>query len=262
MKNDVKVTLLRHATLIVEIGGVKFLVDPLLAEKNAYEPVANSNNIRYPMIDLPFTKERLLQLINDVDAVLVTHTHRDHWDDVAQAIIDKSKPLFCQPADIEKIKAQGFLNVISIEDKAVFKKVTINRTSGQHGTGEIGIKMGIVSGFVLKHATESVYIAGDTIWCQDVKDALQTYKPEITIVNAGAPQYTTGDPITMTPNDIMEVHREMPTTKIMAVHMDTVNHAKVSRKDLREWLVKENLLKQVLIPEDGHLVQFVKYSTR
>lgn len=44
--------------------------------------------------------------------------------------------------------------------------------------------------------------------------------------------------------------------------MDTVNHAKVSRKDLREWLVKENLLKQVLIPEDGHLIQFVKYSTR
>jgi hypothetical protein len=33
-----------------------------------------------------------------------------------------------------------------------------------------------------------LYIAGDTIFCKEVKDALDNYKPDIVVVNAGAAQ--------------------------------------------------------------------------
>jgi hypothetical protein len=47
------------------------------------------------------------------------------------------------------------------------------RTGGRHGTGEIGEKMGPVSGYVLRGPGEPVvYIAGDTVWCPEVAAAL------------------------------------------------------------------------------------------
>lgn len=257
MKNDVQIRLLRHATLTIEIANTKFLVDPLFAEKDAYDPIPYSGNtIRYPMIELPFSEEEAKQLINEVDAVLVTHTHNDHWDVVAQNIIPKDKPLLCQPADLDLLKQQGFLNVTAVRDELTFNGISITRTGGQHGTGEIGKKMGTVSGFVLNDGKTNVYIAGDTIWCEEVEDALNSFMPDITIVNAGAPQYIVGDPITMTPNDIIEVANHLPSTKIIAVHMDTVSHAKVSRLDLKNELKSRNYLNNVLIPSDGETMLF------
>ncbi|NQX39444.1 hypothetical protein SAMN05421820_102179 [Pedobacter steynii] len=50
------------------------------------------------------------------------------------------------------------------------------RTGGQDGVGEIGKMMGIVSGYVIRHEQEMVYIAGDTIWCDEVKAALDLKK--------------------------------------------------------------------------------------
>jgi hypothetical protein len=57
--------------------------------------------------------------------------------------------------------------------------------------------MGRVSGFILKAVGEpTMYITGDTIWCEEVKKALDIYRPEVTIVNAGGARFITGDPIT------------------------------------------------------------------
>ncbi len=84
--------------------------------------------------------------------------------------------------------------------------------------------MGEVSGFVFSHKKESIYLAGDTIWCEDVKKALVKFDPKITIPNAGGAKFLTGGPITMTPDDIIKVQEKLPKTQIVAVHMDTVNH--------------------------------------
>src|ERR1051326_4996960 len=161
-----QVQLIRHATLRVSIGGLTLLVDPMLSEKDSMDPIQNaSNSLRIPMVELPFSPAEILK---DVDAVLVTHTHRDHWDAAATEFVPKTLPIFCQPEDETKFKEWGYSDVRPISTGASFKDLDIQRTAGQHGTGEIGRKMAPVSGFVLRTEQDSsLYIAGDTIYCPE-----------------------------------------------------------------------------------------------
>src|SRR5437763_16786610 len=115
--------------------------------------------------------------------------------------------------------------------------------------------MGVVSGFIFEGGDQTIYLAGDTIWCDDVENALDKFKPNITVLNAGGAQFLTGDPITMTPDDIIKVHEQLPETKIIAVHMDTVNHCFVKRTDLVKALEKDSLQSEVIIPIDGEEIE-------
>jgi L-ascorbate metabolism protein UlaG (beta-lactamase superfamily) len=176
-------------------------------------------------------------------------------DDAAAAALSKSTPIFCQPNDNATFDDAGFTSVSMIDTYFTFKEVTVIRTSGQHGTGHIGQSMGIVSGFILKADGEpTVYIAGDTIWCDDVKQAMDVYQPDATIVNAGGARFTVGNRITMDADDVISLCRYAAYTKVVAVHMDTINHCLVTREDLQIRLAAEKLIDQVVIPQDGDWV--------
>ena len=252
LNEQCNVRLLRHATLLVTLGNLKLLVDPMFAAKGAMDPVANAgNDIRIPMFDMPISKQELHALAGNVDAVLVTHLHRDHWDKEAQTLIDKTIPVFCQPVDKEQIQAQGFQTVIAIEESVQWKNLTIHRTGGHHGSGDIEKLMGKVSGFVITANDKSMYIAGDTVWCSEVKEALETHNPCITVLNCGGARFLTGGPITMDEEDVISCCRAMPNCKFIAVQMDTLNHCNVTRKLLYNTLAVNNLTQNVMIPADG-----------
>lgn len=250
------IQLLRHATLVIQTGGTTLLVDPMLSHANAMDPVGNAaNSLRIPLVELPLSDAELVQLVHQVDAVLITHTHRDHWDSRAVELLPKDKPLLCQPADTERLHHDGFSTVIPVETSLDWHGIRISRTGGQHGTGDIGQKMGIVSGFVLRAEDEpGVYIAGDTIWCAEVADALTRYRPDVTVLNAGAAQFLTGDPITMSAADVVSVCTALPTTRVVAVHMEAVNHCLLTRADLRAYLERAGYARRVAIPQDGEVI--------
>lgn len=244
-----KMQLIRHATLLLEMNELRILVDPMLAQKETMPAIQNStNDRRNPLVELPVPVEQFGHL----DAIIVTHCHRDHFDETAKQLLPKHIPVFCQPTDQTTLQEAGFTQVISIQKSFTWENIRMYRTRGQHGTGEIGTLMGNVSGFVLESAGEpSIYIAGDTIWCKEVEHALVTYHPSITVINAGAAQFATGDPITMDANDVEQVCRFVPDTQVVAVHMDSINHCLLTRNDLHRELKNRDLENRVLIPEDG-----------
>lgn len=250
-----KIQLIRHATVIITIGDKRILVDPMLSMAGIMDPIKGvQNQNKNPLVELPLGIEDIIKC----DAVLVTHTHRDHFDEEAIKILPKTMPLFCQPEDEAKIKSFGFTEVHSVMDSCKYGSITFNRTQGKHGHGLIARKMAPVSGFVVSCPGEPVtYIAGDTVWCGKVKKALKEFKPDIVICNCGSAQFKWGAPITMSTGDINKICRKYPRTKIVAVHMEAWNHCRLTRKDLKDYLMKKSIQRNVYIPEDGERLNFL-----
>ncbi|MDF2961608.1 MAG: metal-dependent hydrolase [Paenibacillus sp.] len=246
--------LVRHSTLFIQYGGQKLLIDPMLSPAGAMPAVPNTaNTLSNPLVELVIDMAELQQ----ADAVLLTHSHRDHFDSAAADLLRKDIPFLCQPQDIGNIRVQGFQQVIPVEDAVDWNGIRITRTMGQHGTGEIGKRMGPVSGFVLQAPGEPVlYMAGDTVWCPEVEQALSLYKPDVTVVFAGGAQFLEGGPITMTAQDILEVCRHSPKTRVIATHMEAWNHCFLKRPELKEFVGQHQLTEQVLIPHDGETIRF------
>lgn len=248
-----KIQLIRHATLLVDTGAGRLLVDPMFSEKGAMPPIDNSANpSRNPLVELPVSISELLK----VQAILLTHTHPDHFDTAAIRQIPKDRLLFCQPADEQKLTELGFTEVKVVHQRLKWNNSEIFRTSGQHGNGEIGKQMGPVSGYVLETVGQpKVYIAGDTIWCDEVEKALQNYRPEVVVVFAGSAQFLQGDPITMQTADVLKVLKAAPEAKVLVVHMESFNHCLLTREMLRQELVAQGVLERVLILENGETIE-------
>jgi L-ascorbate metabolism protein UlaG (beta-lactamase superfamily) len=255
-----KITQVRNATLIVEYAGKRLLVDPMLAEKGAYPgfPGTPNSHRSNPLVALPAPVSNLL----DVDAVIVTHTHLDHWDDAAKSVLPKGMLIFTQDEnDAAEIRAAGFSNIRILSEDTDFDGITLIKTPGQHGSDEalekLGHILGQVCGVVFRHPEEkTLYIAGDTLWNRHVEESLREHAPDVIVLNCGDAQIVGLGSIIMGKQDVFEVHRAAPAATILASHMEAVNHGMLSRKELREFLDEKGMTGRVLVPEDGEAHRF------
>lgn len=249
-----KIQLIRHATIIITVSDKRILVDPILNRAGSTEPIPNVPNQNYnPLVELPVNIDSII----NCDAVVVTHTHMDHFDEAAAELLPKNMPIFCQTEDEQKLKSFGFTDVYPVNTKYTWRGITLNRTDGKHGHGEIAKAMAPVSGFVISAAKEPlVYIAGDTVWCKEVKESMEKYKPEIVVCNCGAAQFEYGKPITMGAEDIHELCSRYSDIQVVAVHMESWNHCRLSRKALKEYIRNAEIKTNIFIPDDGEVLSF------
>jgi L-ascorbate metabolism protein UlaG (beta-lactamase superfamily) len=232
----VRLTLVRSATLILELGGKRLLVDPMLDDAGARPPIDNTRNqVRNPTVPLPVPAE---EIVRGIDAVLVTHRHRDHLDGRAEELLRRDVPLFCQPEDEEALRALG-LDARPVADELDWEGLRIARTPASHGTGRIAELLAPVSGFVL----DDLYLAGDTVWYDAVAETIEHRRPRVAVVNAGGAEFLEGGLIVMGIDDVREVAARVPT--VVAVHMEALNHCFLTRAELRA------AIPSVLVPEDG-----------
>ena len=251
-----KIQLIRNATLKISYGEKTVLIDPMLSAKGEIQSFAG--NEKNPTVEL---NVEIDEILDGLDMVLVTHIHPDHFDKKAIEVLPKDLPIVCQNIDKEKIKNHGFLNTLGVEDKKNIEGINVKKTGGKHWKGEIpkelSDRLGDVSGFVLSNDNEpTVYIVGDTIFNDDVKNAITTYKPEIIIVNSGGAKYKglENNPILMEAFDVIELEKFSKGAKIVAVHMEALDHCTVTRKNLLDLAVQENI--EIFVPEDGETLEF------
>ena len=235
-----RVTLVRSATVIVEVTRQRILVDPMLDDMGARPPIENTANpVANPTVPLPFRAE---EVVNGLDAVIVTHRHRDHLDSRAEELLPRNVPVFCQPEDESALRELG-LDARVVDDELEWDGLRITRTPARHGSGRIAELLAPVSGFVL----DDLYLAGDTVWYEDVAETIERFRPRVAVVNAGGAEFTEGGLIVMGIDDVREVVARVPT--VVAVHMEALNHCFLTRAALRA------ALPSVLVPDDGETLE-------
>jgi L-ascorbate metabolism protein UlaG (beta-lactamase superfamily) len=197
-----KVTLVRHATLLLETSVGRILVDPMLRAAGTSPPIENTPNPRpNPLVELPLPADEVL---DGVDLCIVTHLHRDHFDD----LVPLGLPILTQPESADELRARGHTDVRTEHPE-------IAMTRGRHGTGQIGRAMGPVSGWVV----DGVYIAGDTVLCDEIHEARERHRPRATIVNGGGARFLEGEPIVMTAAEVAQLDGT-----VVVVHLEAINH--------------------------------------
>ena len=86
---------IRNATARLTYGGKTFLLDPMLSDKVQVPSFAGiATN---PIVDLPIPAA---QVIADIDVVIVSHLHGDHFDSAASDLLEKTIPVLKGKRDL------------------------------------------------------------------------------------------------------------------------------------------------------------------
>ncbi|MEM8863113.1 MAG: MBL fold metallo-hydrolase [Chloroflexota bacterium] len=245
--------LIRNATLLLDYAGSRLLIDPMLGGKHVFRSFAGiSEN---PTVDLPLPAEDVLL---NLDGVLVSHLHPDHFDEMAQQLIPKETPILAEPNTVSNLKGEmGFSKVQSVDQTLQWRGFEIEPTAGEHGYGEWAKRMGPVSGYILRAEGEpTIYWAGDTVLCPAVEQALAEHQPDIVITHSGGAQF--GGPeglILMDAEQTLKVAELAPQAKIIATHLESLDHCTVTRDGLRRAAEAAGVSERIIIPADGEMLK-------
>ena len=249
-----RIQLIRNATMKITCGGVTLLLDPWLEERGtgmcARTVRPDMAGVRSPLCDLPMAPQDVLA---GVDACLVTHIHPDHF---TTAHMPLDIPVIVNgEGDRALATEMGFHNVRAFDgDVMKLGDAVIEKTPAVHGdNAEIARRMGEGVGYLIRAEGRTLYIAGDTVFFGGVADVLNTHRPDAVAVNCCAATVPLGRLI-MDLGDLERVCALCPDAPVLAVHMDNVNHAMLTRADVRAF-AKEKGLANVVVPEDGEVIE-------
>lgn len=231
LEGKMKITLLRHATCILEIEGKKLLLDPIFYSKGTLAPANGGKNINNPTTDL---KTQCISAKTGIDAILLTHPHRDHIDTFVLEILGANIPIICPEYYIDEVKKLGFTNIIPVTDTIQFENISIKLTIGHHGIGEIEKLMGNSYGYLIESVSkEKMYITGDTVWCDEIKNVLINENPNFILAFAGN-AILNGHQITLSKDDICKILSYMnESAKLLPIHLEAWNHCLLERNELK-----------------------------
>lgn len=257
-----KIHHLRNATFVIESGSNNILVDPMLSGKGQLPTFTYFRHTpeRNPIVELP---ENALQILDKVTLCLITHsqklgiellTHTDHLDSPGKAFLKKNNiPVVCRKQDAAYMEKNG----IYLESKLNYWQAEkliggeITTIPARHGHSWMHNFMANGAGFFLQLPDEpSIYISGDTVFTDDVNRALFEFKPDIAVVAAGGASLDVGGPILMSIEEIIAFIETAPN-KVVANHMEALNHCPTTRSILKQKLKEKDLLSKTFIPHDG-----------
>ncbi|WP_445401810.1 MBL fold metallo-hydrolase [Zobellella sp. An-6] len=252
-----KITQLRNATILISTGEYRILVDPMLAGKGTIPALkyATRTRRRNPLVDLPDNSDALLSTVTHA---LITHCQKGHFDHLDRVgskwLRERNIPVFSMPTDADFLRKKGLMVQPLELGHQPFLNGQLTPVPCTHGTGLIGTFMAHGHGYLLKFPDEpSLYLAGDTILTNQIKDFIHTQQPDICLLPAGGARFDLGDEIIMGLEDVLAVSA-ISTGMIIANHLEALDHCPVTRQQLIALRSKYNLKERLLVPSDGETI--------
>lgn len=157
-----RVTMVGHATLLIQIAGLNILTDPVWSERASPFAFAGPKRVTVPGV--------ALDALPPIDAILLSHNHYDHLDMAAlKALHKQHKPLIVTPLGNDVIVRQGIKDAHfavgdwgDSVDIAAGARVHFVPALHWSSRGIRDRRMALWCGFVIEAAAKRIYFAGDT----------------------------------------------------------------------------------------------------
>lgn len=159
-----KITMLGHATLLIEIDGKTILTDPWLTDPLYFGQLRHNGNFK-PIDKMPH-----------VDLLLVSHGHDDHFDPATLSKIPKTVPVVIYNKYQKKARKAGFQEIFSVQkgDVCSFDNLKIKALPGKH--------IGGISTFLIEGKKESIFFGGDSEYSKELENALSEENPDVCLI--------------------------------------------------------------------------------
>lgn len=233
-----QITLIGGPTALLEIGGLRLLTDP------TFDPSGGEYG-RWPVIlrktagpacgpeDLP-----------PIDAVLLSHDqHADNLDTSGRLFLSHARRVYTTDAASNRL--QGNATGLKPWQTTEFARqdgssaVQITATPARHGPPGIEPVTGEVTGFIVSPVAKpesAVYITGDTVWYEGVKEVARRFPVRSVVLFAGAACIKFRGPfhLTMNCDDALATARAFPQARIYPVHHQGWEHFTEDQQNLTD----------------------------
>jgi L-ascorbate metabolism protein UlaG (beta-lactamase superfamily) len=181
--DDVTMTFGGTATMLLRIGDFTLLTDPNFLHRGQRAYLGKGLWTRR-LTDPALQPTQLPAL----DAILLSHMHGDHWDDIATRTLDKATPVVTTQEAARALNRKGFAatsdlrpwqrHVLSSGDD----ELRITSVPGVHGPGPLARVLPPVMGSVLElvrggEVSWRGYISGDTLYRPFLGEVLERCGP-------------------------------------------------------------------------------------
>jgi L-ascorbate metabolism protein UlaG (beta-lactamase superfamily) len=252
-QSGLRITLIGHSSLLIEIDGKRFLTDPVWSKRCSFTQYMGPERF----FKAPLPLDQLPQL----DGIIISHDHYDHFDEATiRTLAPKNIPFYTSLGVGQYLKKWGVADHLITEmdwgDTAqVGTDLTITTTPTRHFSGRgIGNRNETLwSAFVIKGHTHNIFFGADSGWFNGFADIGEAYGPfDLTMLEIGAYGKNWPD-IHMGPLSAVNAHLALKSKQMMPIHWGTFNlalHAWYEPIDiLLELAAKENLT--LFVPEPG-----------
>ena len=144
-----RVTYIGHATVLLELDGLRLLTDPVLRRR---------------VLHLRRDAAVSAQGLGHVDAVLVSHAHWDHLDVPSLAQLGRGVRVVLPRGAGRIVRSRRFADVVEVDVGQAIQigEVTVTATVAEHdaGRGPFGVRAAAL-GYLIT-ASKRIYFAGDT----------------------------------------------------------------------------------------------------